>query len=202
MGFTAKVRIELALLLFTFNCLILLPEGKGAKVHIVKQKSEAPVASSSSPPQVKVKSSPANRPISPASFATPPQPSKVEATNRNMTSTSIAQEPFPFLMPEECDDASCLQECLMGSFVDAGPDSMRFSFAACNNGTCQCTYQSVCQPERCYNTCTKKYQEKLNGSTCMQNQCYCVHSNGAPEFTDGSHLTLGSQNESPAGGNN
>uniref|UniRef100_V5IIT3 Uncharacterized protein n=1 Tax=Ixodes ricinus TaxID=34613 RepID=V5IIT3_IXORI len=105
-------------------------------------------------------------------------------------------------MPEECDDASCLQECLMGSFVDAGPDSMRFSFAACNNGTCQCTYQSVCQPERCYNTCTKKYQENLNGSTCMQNQCYCVHSNGAPEFNDGSHLTPGSQNESPAGGNN
>ncbi|EEC18726.1 hypothetical protein IscW_ISCW023014 [Ixodes scapularis] len=105
-------------------------------------------------------------------------------------------------MPEECDDASCLQECLMGSFVDAGPDSMRFSFAACNNGTCQCTYQSVCQPERCFNTCTKKYQEKLNGSTCMQNQCYCVQSNGAPEFTDGSQLPLGFQNESPAGGNN
>ncbi|CAN8017629.1 unnamed protein product [Ixodes persulcatus] len=200
MGFTAKVRIELALLLFTFNCLILLPEGKGAKVHIVKQKSEAPVASSSSPPQVKVKSSPGT--YLQKSQKRSASPAQTDAEKSDVVVSVPSSLPFPFLMPEDCDDASCLQECLMGSFVDAGPDSMRFSFAACNNGTCQCTYQSVCQPERCYNTCTKKYQEKLNGSTCMQNQCYCVHSNGAPEFTDGSHLTLGSQNESPAGGNN
>ncbi|CAN7982163.1 unnamed protein product [Ixodes pacificus] len=140
MGFTAKVRIELVLLFFTFNCLILLPEGKGAKVHIVKQKPEAPVASSSSPPQVKDKSSPAS-PQEP-SYAPPQEPAQVpEEPALNQTSGQD-QEPFPFLMPEECDDASCLQECLMGSFVDAGPDSMRFSFAACNNGTCQCTYQS------------------------------------------------------------
>lgn len=78
--------------------------------------------------------------------------------------------------PEECDESSCMQECLMGSFVDVGPDTMRFRHSACADGSCLCSYQSVCLSERCYNTCTRRYHDRLNGSACRDNQCYCVHS--------------------------
>ncbi|CAN7988692.1 unnamed protein product, partial [Ixodes hexagonus] len=69
---------------------------------------------------------------------------------------------------EGCKPEACAARCR--------ESSNHLRSAVCEDGTCKCFSREMCMSERCYNTCTQRYQERLNGSTCVQNQCFCVHS--------------------------